>query len=137
MKPKITIQTTLAAPVDKAWQCYTEPAHIVNWNFAAESWHCPKAENDLRQGGKFCYIMAAKDGSFSFDFEGVYDEVELNKRIAYSLADGRHVEVLFDSNGTETTVITNFDPEDLNPVEMQQGGWQAILDNFKKHTEAQ
>lgn len=137
MKPKITIQATVAAPLAKAWQCYTEPAHIVNWNFAIDTWHCPKAENDLRTGGKFSFTMAAKDGSFSFNFEGVYDEVALHKKIAYTMPDGRKAEVLFEPNGNETTVTTIFDPEDMNPVEMQQGGWQAILDNFKKHTEAQ
>ena len=136
MKPKITVQTTVAAPVAKTWQCYTEPVHIVNWNFAIDTWHCPKAENDLRAGGKFSYTMAAKDGSFSFDFEGVYDEVSLHKKISYTMADGRQAEVLFEANGNETSVTTTFDPEDMNPLEMQQGGWQAILDNFKKHTEA-
>ncbi len=135
MKQRVTIQSTVAAPVDKAWQCYTEPDHIVKWNFAADTWHCPKAQNHLQKGGKFCFTMAAKDGSMSFDFEGRYDEVTLHQRIAYTMADGRKAEVVFNGNGNVTTVVCTFDPENMNPLEMQQAGWQAILNNFAKHAE--
>lgn len=132
----ITITTTVNAPVEKVWQYWSEPKHIMAWNNASEDWHTPHAENDLRAGGSFTSRMAAKDGSFSFDFGGVYNEVENHKTIAYTLGDGRKVRVGFESEGSKTTVTETFDPESQNPVDMQRGGWQAILDNFKKYTEA-
>ncbi|MEQ8808741.1 MAG: SRPBCC domain-containing protein, partial [Imperialibacter sp.] len=99
-------------------------------------WHAPFAENDPKTGGKFKTTMAAKDGSFSFDFEGVYSLVKKNEQIAYGLADGRQVNITFTAQGNKTKVVETFDPEKENPIEMQRGGWQAILDNFKKHTES-
>lgn len=132
---KITIKATIYAPIEKAWQYFTEPQFIKQWNNASPDWHTPAASNDLTVGGKFSYTMAAKDGSFSFDFEGIYDDVQENKYIAYSLGDGRKVEVIFETNGDTVEVTETFDPENQNPVEMQRGGWQAILDNFKKLAE--
>jgi len=137
MEPtKITVSTTVNAPLSKAWKTFTSPEDITQWNAAAETWHCPSAENDLQPGGKFSYTMAAKDGSFAFDFGGVYDEVKTNELIAYTIGDGRKVKVTFEANGDTTTVTEVFEAEGTNPVEMQQGGWQAILDNYKKHTES-
>ena len=95
----------------------------------------PTAVNDLRVGGKFSYHMAAKDGSFGFDFEGIYDEVIPEKKIAYTMGDGRKAVVLFEANGNQTTVTETFDAETINSVELQQGGWQAILNNYKAHAE--
>ncbi len=134
-KPLITIEATIHAPVEKVWKLWTGPEHIVKWNNASDDWHTTKAENDLRPGGKFISRMEAKDGSFGFDFGGVYDEVITNKLISYTLGDGRKVKVDFISNNNETKVITIFEAESQNPVEMQRGGWQAILNNFKKYTE--
>jgi uncharacterized protein YndB with AHSA1/START domain len=131
----ITVQTTIKAPVEKTWEYYTGPEHIMQWNHATDDWYCPKAENNLVVGGDFSSTMAAKDGSFSFQFGGIYDRIETNKLISYSMADGRHVEVKFDENNGATTVTTIFDPEQENPEEMQRTGWQMILDNFKKYTE--
>ena len=137
MEPtKITVSTTVNAPVEKAWKAFTTPADIEKWNAAAETWHCPKAENDLQPGGKFTFVMAAKDGSFAFDFGGVYDDVKTNELIAYTIGDGRKVVVSFEGNGDTTTVTEVFEAEGINPIEMQQGGWQAILDSYKKHTES-
>jgi uncharacterized protein YndB with AHSA1/START domain len=118
------------------WTIWTEPTHIVQWNAASDDWHCPKASNDLRVGGTFSSTMAARDGSFSFDFEGVYDDVQLHKRIAYTMSDGRTCEVLFEEWHGGTLVTESFDAEDQNPVEMQRAGWQAILDRFNYHAEA-
>lgn len=132
----ITIQTTVHASAAKAWSCYNDPDHVTQWNHASDDWHSPSATNDLRPGGEFHYLMAAKDGSFEFDFAGVYDEVIPEKKLSYTMADGRKVAVLFDSNGAETKVTTTFDPETQNTLELQRDGWQAILDNYKKHTEA-
>lgn len=134
--PPITIETTVNAPLEKVWQCWNAPEHLTKWAFAADSWHCPWAENDLKVGGKFTTRMEAKDGSMGFDFSGIYDEVQENELISYSLADGRRVKIIFIAHGNETKVIETFDPENENPIEMQRGGWQAILDNFKKYTEA-
>ena len=135
-KTSITVENTVNAPADKVWKFWTEPEHIVNWNNASDDWHTPHAENDLKVGGKFKSTMAAKDGSFSFDFEGTYSRVEKNKAIEYTMPDGRNVKVAFEGKGDKTRVIETFDAEGTNPVEMQRAGWQAILDNFKKYTEA-
>jgi uncharacterized protein YndB with AHSA1/START domain len=132
----ITIQTTVNAPIAKAWECYTTPEHITQWNFAIDTWQCPSAANDLRAGGKFSSRMEAKDGSFGFDFSGVYDEVITHSLIAYHLDDNRKVKVTFSEAHGNTTVTTHFEAETENSIEMQKGGWQAILDNFKKHVEA-
>jgi uncharacterized protein YndB with AHSA1/START domain len=131
----ITVSVLINAPEQKAWQCYTEPEHITQWSFASEDWHSPSATNDLRVGGSFTTVMAAKDGSFSFDFGGLYTEVRLHQTIAYVMADGRKVETTFLKKGENTLVTTVFDPETENTRELQQGGWQAILENFKKHVE--
>ena len=131
---KITVQTTVNAPIAKTWDSFTKPEHITQWCFASPDWHTPYADNDPRTGGKFKTTMAAKDGSFSFDMEGVYDKVEEHKLIEYGMG-GREVQVVFEADGDTTTVTETFDPESQNPIEMQRGGWQAILDNFKKYTE--
>jgi len=132
---KITVQATVAADINKVWSSWTLPEHITKWNFASYDWHCPSATNDLKAGGRFCATMAAKDGSMSFDFEGIYDEVIHHQKIAYSLADGRQITILFESEGEKTRVTETFDPENENSMELQRAGWQSILDNFKAYTE--
>jgi uncharacterized protein YndB with AHSA1/START domain len=131
----ITVQTTINAPIAKVWDQFTQPEHITQWCQASPDWHAPYADNDPRTGGKFKTTMAAKDGSFSFDFEGVYSNVEEQKLIEYGLGDGRKVQITFEDLGSTTTLTETFDPETQNPIEMQRGGWQAILDSFKKHVE--
>lgn len=135
-KASITVECTVNAPMEKVWKMWSGPEHITQWNNASDDWHTPYAENDLRTGGKFKSTMAAKDGSFSFDFEGIYDEVKTHERIAYSLADDRKIDVTFSSDGNTTKIIETFDAENENPLEMQRAGWQAILDNFKKYVES-
>ena len=135
-KTAITVEATVKASVEKVWKSWSEPQHITKWCSASDDWHAPFAENDLRKDGEFKTTMAAKDGSFSFDFGGVYTNVQPNKLIEYTIGDGRRVKVVFTSNGNETKVTETFDAENENPIEMQRGGWQAILDNFKKYTEA-
>jgi len=132
----ITVQTIVNAPLEKVWELWTEPNHIVHWNNASDDWHTPKAENDLRVGGKFRSRMEARDGSIGFDFSGKYDTVDPQKLIEYTLDDDRKVQISFISQGNVTTVTENFEAEETNSVELQQKGWQAILDNFKKYTEA-
>ena len=134
-KTRITVETTVNAPVEKVWKSWNEPQHITKWCAAADDWHAPYAENDLRKDGKFKTTMAAKDGSFSFDFEGVYTKVEPNKAIEYTMSDGRTVQIQFSSDGDSTKIKETFEAETENPVEMQRQGWQSILDNFRNYTE--
>ncbi|MEP6736175.1 MAG: SRPBCC domain-containing protein [Chryseolinea sp.] len=135
-KTQITVETKIKAGVDKVWKHFNEPAHINQWAFASDEWEAKNAENDLRVGGAFKTTMAAKDGSFSFDFGGVYDIVKTNELIEYTIGDGRSVKVIFETIGNETIVTETFDAEGTNPVEMQRSGWQAILENFRKHVES-
>lgn len=132
----ITVRNTINAPVEKVWRYWSEPQHITQWCQASDDWHAPYADNDLREGGNFKTTMAAKDGSFSFDFGGVYDKVDEHKTIEYTLGDGRKVKISFETEGNTTHVTETFDAESTHSLEMQQTGWQAILDNFKKYTES-
>ena len=131
----ITIETTINAPIEKVWTMWNGPEHITKWATGSPDWHTPYAENDLRVGGKFLSRMSAKDGSASFDFIGVYDEIKTNSLIAYTIGDGRKVKTTFTSNGKTVTIIQTFEAETQNTLERQRTGWQMILDNFKKHVE--
>jgi uncharacterized protein YndB with AHSA1/START domain len=135
-KTVITVQNTVNVPAEKAWQIWNGPEHITKWASASDDWHTTRAENDIRTGGKFLSRMEAKDGSMGFNFGGVYDNVKPHELIEYTMGDGRRVSVKFIAGDNNTTVIESFDAESQNPVEMQQAGWQAILDNFKKYAEA-
>lgn len=132
---EITVSTTIQAPVEKVWKCWTEPKHIPKWNSASEDWHTPFADNDLRVGGKFKFRMEAKDGSVGFDMTGIYEEVNLHEVLAYVMEDGRKVKITFNADGDETEVIETFEAESTNPIEFQQQGWQAILNKFKTYVE--
>ncbi len=135
-KTNITVENTVHAPVEKVWKFWTSPEHIIKWCNASDDWHAPRAENDVRVGGKFLTRMEAKDGSFGFDFGGVYDVVKSNEVIEYTMGDGRRVKIIFTNEGNQTKVTETFEAENENPIDMQRGGWQAILDNFKKYTES-
>ena len=134
-KENITIETIVQAPIEKAWEYWTAPKHITQWNNASEEWHTPYAENDLRIGGKFKARMEAKDGSEGFDFTGTYDDLKENKTISYTIGDGRKVFINFDGDDHQTRITETFEAESSHPADMQKAGWQAILDNFKKYTE--
>jgi uncharacterized protein YndB with AHSA1/START domain len=131
----ITVTTIINAPLQKVWEYWTKEEHVKNWNFAAADWHCPNATNNLQVGGEFHYTMAAKDNSFSFDFWGTYQKIELEKSIEIILGDGRQMKVGFEPKGDSTVVTEQFEPENQNPEEMQKAGWQMILDNFKAYVE--
>ncbi|PJZ46393.1 SRPBCC family protein [Leptospira brenneri] len=133
---QITVQSTINADNKKVWDYYNQPEHITHWNFASDDWQCPWAKIDLRVGGKYSARMEAKDGSFGFEFEATYDKVIDQKLIGYTMEDGRKATVEFESLGNNTQVTVKFDAENENSIEMQQGGWQAILDNFKKYVES-
>ncbi|MBK8080130.1 MAG: SRPBCC family protein [Saprospiraceae bacterium] len=130
---KITIKAEVSANRQKVWDYYTQPNHITKWNFADPGWHCPKASNDMKIGGKYMARMEAKDGSFGFDFEAFYNEIVVGEKFTYTMTDNRKVDVHFKDLGDKTEVTVTFDAENENPVEMQEQGWQLILDNFKIH----
>lgn len=132
---KVKIETTISGDINKVWEYWTHPEHIIKWNFASDDWHCPSAENDLRVGGKFSSRMESKDKSFGFEFWGIYDEIIEHQKIAYTMGDGRQAITYFEQIGDETKITTAFDAEKENPIEMQKNGWQAILNNFKKYVE--
>ncbi len=134
--PKITVETIVNKPVAKVWESWTLPEHITKWNQASPDWHCPSASNDLRVGGSFSSTMAAKDGSSSFDFAGVYTKVTPHKEISYKMADNREVEIIFNEEGDNSTkIIETFDAETSHSLEQQEEGWQSIMNNFKNYTE--
>lgn len=132
---RITVEALINADKNKVWDYYNNPKHIVNWNFADPSWHCPSATNDLRVGGTYKARMQAKDGSYGFDFEAVYSEIIEGKSFTYEFG-GRQASVHFKPINGQTKVVVSFGAESQNSVEMQQQGWQSILNNFKKYTEA-
>lgn len=132
---KITVKANILDGKQKVWDYYTQPEHIMKWNFADPSWHCPSASNDMRVGGKYSARMEAKEGSFGFDFEVTYNEIVVGEHFTYTMPDNRVVNVSFKDLGNSTEVTITFDAENENPLEMQQQGWQAILNNFKKYTE--
>jgi len=136
MREAITVQTVVNAPGATVWESWNKPEYIIGWAFASADWEAPAAENDLRVGGKFRTVMAAKDKSTSFDFTGTYTAVKENELIEYDMDDGRHVKVEFENTPNGVKVTETFEPEDKNPLEMQRSGWAAILDNFRKFVES-
>ncbi len=134
-KTIITIENVVNAPVKKVWDYWTKPEHITQWNNASDDWHTPWVKADFREGGNFVARMEAKDGSMGFDFGGVYDVLRTNEYIEYTIGDGRKVKVNFIVEGNATKVVESFEAETMNSIELQRGGWQAILDNFKEYTE--
>lgn len=132
---QITVTTNVNAPVEKVWEVWSNPVHIMHWNNASADWQTTFAENDLQKGGSFTSRMEARDGSFGFDFGGVYDKVKKHELIAYTMSDGRKVNTSFTADNGTTKVTTIFEAESQNPVEMQQAGWQNIMNNFKTYAE--
>lgn len=137
MNELIHIETEVLAPIDEVWEKWNNPEDIIEWYSANKDWHCPDARNDLRVGGNFNYVLAAKDGSMSFDFGGVYDEIIPQKKIAFTLGDGRKVTIDFIKTNNGTKIQESFEAEKANPLKAQEMGWQAILDHFKDYVEKQ
>ena len=134
---KIYVEVLIQAPLETVWECWTQPEHIIRWNQATTEWHCPRASIDLRPGGHFVYRMEARDGSIGFDFGGTFLEVVPMERISFRLNDSREVTIQFTQQGKQSHILEAFDPEQINPHELQLAGWHAILVSFKKHAEAQ
>lgn len=130
MTAAITIEAFVPTSSKQAWDAFTAPTAITQWNQASPEWHCPSATVELQVGGKHVARMEARDGSFGFDFEGVYEEVDASRAITLRLDDGRRARTTFVVEGEGTRVVTTFDPESDNPAEMQRAGWQAILDSY-------
>ncbi len=137
MAEPITVEATINAPIQKVWEFYNSPEHIMQWNSPSPDWHTTKAENDLQAEGKFLFRMEAKDGSGGFDFGGTYDEVVESNLIKYTMGDNRKVEIRMVEESGQTKVTVTFDPENENTPEFQKAGWQGILDNFKRYVESQ
>jgi uncharacterized protein YndB with AHSA1/START domain len=133
--PPITVAVSVHASPERAWAAFTDPAAVTQWNFASADWHCPRARNDLRAGGAFSYRMEARDGSFGFDLEGTFRELSPPTHLRYSLGEDREVVVQFTPEGDATRVTQTFTPEGTHTLEQQREGWQAILDNYKRHVE--
>jgi uncharacterized protein YndB with AHSA1/START domain len=131
----IKVEAKVKASLSHVWDSWTNTEDIMAWNHASDDWHCPAAENNLVTGGDFTYRMAAKDGSVVFDFHGTYHKVEPMKLISYYIEDGRYVEVKFEEDGEYVHVIESFEPEEVNGLDLQEQGWQMILNNFKAHAE--
>lgn len=136
MSKKLEVTATIHKPIDQVWEIWTQPQHIIQWNAANEDWHTPSAENDLQEGGTFNFRMEARDKSFGFDFAGTYLTVIPLEYIKYELGDGRQVEITFIKEDDKTTIIEQFDPEDQNSLDLQQQGWQMILNNFAKYSQS-
>lgn len=132
---KITILVDINRPIEFVWKALTQAEWITQWIFATEDWACPKASIQLEVGKRFSYRMEAKDGSFGFDFEGTFTQVNLGKSYTYVMEDGRQVKLTLEVIDGKTRVIESFDPENENPVELQREGWLAILNNLKKLVE--
>lgn len=132
---KLTVATTVAAPIDRVWRAYTTPADIVRWNAASDDWHTTKATVDLREGGSFSSRMEARDGSMGFDFAGTYTRIIAQQRIEYTFGD-RKAEVEFTPGPEGVAVYVTFDGESTHSIELQRAGWQAILDNFARYCAA-
>lgn len=135
MKTAVTVETVIDAPIERVWACWTEPEHITHWNFASADWCAPSATNDLRVGGHFSWRMEARDGSAGFDFSGIYTAIEERKRIEYVMDgdDARKVSIEFSVQPDGCHVVETFETEETNPIELQRGGWQSILDNFRRY----
>jgi uncharacterized protein YndB with AHSA1/START domain len=131
---KITVQTHVEASPEAVWRAWTTPEDIVKWNAASDDWHTTKASVDLRVGGIFSSRMEAKDGSMGFDFAGEYTLVDAPRRLEAAFGD-RTMQVEFIPEAEGVKIVETFDAETTHPEEMQRQGWQAILDNFKRHVE--
>lgn len=135
-KPLISIEAIVNKPIDKVWECWTKPEHITQWCFASDDWHAPSSNSDFKIGGKLSTRMEAKDGSFGFDFWGIYNDLKPNEKVGVMLGDDRKWNTYFYEVNGGVKVIEEFEAENENPVEMQQEGWQMILNNFKKYVES-
>ncbi|NUQ82091.1 MAG: SRPBCC domain-containing protein [Bacteroidetes bacterium] len=132
----LSVSVLVNAPLQTAWHSFTDPDHITQWNQASPDWHCPAATQDLRPGGKFSSTMAARDGSASFEFEGLWETVEPFSLLEYRMTDGRGVTIRFEETTSGVLVTEDFEAENVYPREFQQQGWQAILESFRQHTES-
>ena len=136
VKPKITVEALVNAPVEKVWQVWTTPYDITKWNSPSPEWHTPRAKHELKVGGNFNYRMEAKDGSLGFDFGGVFDLVNPNQQLNYTMDDGRKVNISFSAAAGETKIVQTFEAENENSLELQRAGWQGILNSFKNYIES-
>jgi uncharacterized protein YndB with AHSA1/START domain len=132
----ITVETLVNAPIDEVWAYWTDPEHIKQWNSPSVDWHTPYAENDVRTGGKFLFVMETKDGSGGFDFKGTYDEVSFHERISYTTTDGRKATNLFIATPAGIRITETFEPNQDDPAELQRDFVAGVLMTFKTYVES-
>ena len=137
MPEKISISAEVSAPANLVWDCYTNPEHIVNWNYASDEWHCPKAENNLIVGGEYSVYMEAKDGSFGFNLKATYTQLKMGESFVFVMSDGREVSFRITESDGLSHIDILFEAESINPIDLQRQGWQSILNNFKRYAESQ
>ena len=133
---RISVEVVVRASLEDAWKAFVDPGAVTRWNFASDTWACPRARSDFRKGGSFDYRMEARDGTAGFDFQGEYLRIVERRSVEYRLGDGREVLVEFEDLGGTTRVAECFEPESVNSPELQRQGWQAILDNYRRHVES-
>ena len=135
-KPLIKIEAIINSNIEKVWECWTKPEHITKWCFASDDWHAPSSTSDFKIGGKLNIRMEAKDGSFGFDFWGIYNDIKPNEKVGITIGDDRKWDTYFSVVDGSVKVVEEFEAESENPIEMQEAGWQMILNNFKKYVES-
>ena len=131
----IIVKAVINAPIKTVWDTYTTPEDIKQWNAASDDWHTSASHVDLRVGGTFSSRMEAKDGSFGFDFAGIYTKIIPLELIEYAFGE-RTAKVEFTQTDDVVTVQVSFVPETEHTIEEQKEGWQAILNRFAKHVES-
>jgi uncharacterized protein YndB with AHSA1/START domain len=132
----LTAEAIINAPIETVWEAWISPEHIKKWNFASDDWHCPHVSVDFRVGGEFTSRMEAKDGSIGFDLKARYSAIEPMQTIKYIMEDQRSINIYFSTTNQGVRVIQDFEAEKENEPQLQQQGWQAILESFKRYVEA-
>jgi uncharacterized protein YndB with AHSA1/START domain len=131
----ITVTIEIQKPVEKVWEVWNSPPDIQKWNIPFDNWHCPFAENDLREGMKFHYRMESLDGKEGFDHKGIYRKVIPMGRIETIQDDGRESTIEFFSSKENSVIRETFEPEDKEPLDLQRDFCRAVLNRFKKYVE--
>lgn len=133
---KIMVESHVKSDAESAWNAWTCPEDIQQWNAASDDWHTTSSTVDLQIGGQMSSRMEAKDGSMGFDFAAVFTQIEPYRLIECRLDDGREVRVEFLEESDGVRVRETFDADSQTDADIQRQGWQAILDKFTRHVES-
>ena len=136
MAHMITFEGDISASRQHVYDAFLAPEGLRQWHRASDDWSTPHAETDPQVGGRFNIGYGDPTGEHSFDFTGSYTELDRPNRIAYTIDDGRKVEVVFTDAGEGRTHVTwSFEPESDNPEEMQEMGWANQLTSLRRYLE--